>query len=271
MSSSKIYGWIPNIEGKVCSPERVRSKFAAVEELYNSDKEAYKKEYEQTYACDGSGKRITISHEQYGTVVIEALDKDGLCSIEITERKKDDAMATEVWVSKVWKEFRKIMDGCSNTLCDCTAMVPIYLEESEKTSVHEKIAETFIDALEQLSDGGNYILEPEISGPSPKNLIIWSGMAERSMKFSNIAKSNILYFDRFMDMYKDEFGKKAAKEYRKIMNSMGENARMIYESNMRKSEYGFKTQSASNRNNLMALSAIALGVIALCVVVLFIR
>ena len=140
------------------------------------------------------------------------------------------------------------MDGCSNTVCDCTAMVPIYLDLSAGQSIFERVSETFIKTIERNTDAGNHILGIIINGEGSKTPEDWETLWDKSTRLHNLSKSNHLYFGRFLNIYNKEFAPGRAEELSRIMSARCEKARIIYEDNMRKSEHGFKKESAAQTN-----------------------
>ncbi|MCL2786297.1 MAG: hypothetical protein FWD81_03645 [Methanomassiliicoccaceae archaeon] len=173
---------------------------------------------------------ITASCE-WGTIAIKILDERGICSIT-----PDDNMEKTSLNEKLWKEFRKILDGCSDTPADCTAMR--LLMTMDKGSVEETIANAFIDAMESTSDSGRHVI-----GKNPtESLKQWKRKTELTMNLYNIPRSNYMYFRRFMQIYSKEL-MAVKSDLDEIMKSRYEKAVIVADHNLRSSEFGFKTRS----------------------------
>jgi hypothetical protein len=105
--SQKRWGWVPNLsgKGKICSPGKISDEI----------ERRIKANYRYTYTYDGESK-ITASGK-LGKVEINIHDKNGICSLEIIENNAEYDIR-----EKVWEEFRTMLDACSNSVCDCSAM-----------------------------------------------------------------------------------------------------------------------------------------------------
>jgi len=262
MSADNIYGWIPNFDGKVCCEANVRSKIDDAVCECALGKGTMILNAACSYSYDVSGRTVTVSNDSCGTIEIDILNEGGICSLRITENKIKSDKGTKIWVGEVWAGFRKMVDGCSETVCDCTAMVPVYLGQDQ--SVYERIAEMFIETIGNEADFACRIVGRIINEKNEKSLDNWEALWDKSRKLQNVSKANRLYFERFLDIYKDEFSPQELDELRKMMNAGFERAKIAYDDNMRESEFGFKRESdkLNRRRFYIALASLVIAVLA---------
>ena len=262
MSFDNIYGWVPNIRGDVCHPAKVKSKIEeAVSVCPIGEGSALDTFCEYDYVV--SGNKITVSNDSCGIVEINIINEGGLCSINIIENRIKTEMGTRVWIGEVWKGFRKMTDGCSDTVCDCTAMNPIYLGPGE--SLYEKIADVFLETIEHETDFANRIVGRLIKEKNKKTLERWETLWNKSRNLQNISNANRLYFRRFLDIYGEEFSPERVDELNMMMDAWCEKARIAYEDNMRESEFGFKKASdkLNRRRYYIAAASLIIAVAAI--------
>jgi hypothetical protein len=267
MYAFKTYhGWVPNIGGRACAPEKIESKIRRM----NADP---REGYVFSFDHYPSEERIVAVHASRGTVEIKILDEGGLCSLCIKHAKmRMNATAERIWLGEVWKEFRRIMDGCSNTACDCTSMSPIFIGQSSgdgapygKPSIHKEMAEKFIETIERDTDVGNHIINPLIDNNKRKTLEDWKNLWDRSKELYNRIESNRLYFERFVEIYWVMFVPEEADNLRKIMAARYEKARIIYDDTMRMAEFGYKkvADEIGRRRFYVACASLVLAVLAI--------
>jgi len=263
MKIDNVYGWIPNIEGKVCCQENIRMRIDNADFACAIGAEVTVMSVFCEYSYDLSERKVVVSNESCGTIEIEILHEGGLCSIKIVENKLNSYKAAKVWIEEVWKGFRMIIDGCSGTDCDCTSMVPVYLEPGR--SVYEEIAQAFIRTLEYEADFANHVVGRIIRDKNKKSLNRWENLWGKANHLQNISLSNQLYFGRFLDIYRDEFTPERIEELTRIMDAWCDKARIAYESNMRESEFGFRKASdgLNRRRFYIAAASLAIAVLAI--------
>ena len=137
------WGWVPNIPGTICSGNEVKDKILR------------KKYGMYTYTYDSPKSEITAASDKLGTVVIKIRDEGGICSLEIKEsRGMEYDIRDEVWI-----EFRKMLDGCSDTVCNCDAMDQ--LADAGESEAEQAIAKAFIESMETTFDACRIMNEPK--------------------------------------------------------------------------------------------------------------
>ncbi|MCL2148466.1 MAG: hypothetical protein FWH47_03910 [Methanomassiliicoccaceae archaeon] len=227
MPTDSWWGWVPNISGDVCAPSNVEQVIKK-----NEGKREFLYEYR-------SRNKVVVS-TPWGKVNIDICDDGrGMCSLCIAETEVESDMTTEVRLQKVWKEFRKMLDSCSDEICDCIAMnQPIW---SDATRIEQSIADAFVSMMEEISDAGAYIPINFVEGPeTPEH---WAYRMGEAIKVCNIAKINHLYGVRFMEIYIDKFEVSRRVAIKKIMDTRRLKAETIYEAVTRLSEVRFKKHS----------------------------
>jgi len=263
MTLKNIYGWVPNIEGDVCSHEKVKTRIDnAALACAIGDKVTVLNVFCE-YSYDVSGNKITVSNDSCGTMEIEILRESGLCSLNIIENKLDNDKATKIWVEEVWKGFRMMVDGCSGTVCDCTSMLPIYLEPDQ--SIYEGIAKAFVEAMEYEADFANHVVGRIIRDKNKKTPDKWESLWGKANTLQNVSKSNQLYFRRFLEFYKDEFTPERVNELNRKMDAWCDKAKIAYENNMRQSEFGYKKAAdrLNRRRFYIAAASLAIAILAI--------
>ncbi|MDR0778711.1 MAG: hypothetical protein LBE48_04665 [Methanomassiliicoccaceae archaeon] len=267
MYTFKTYhGWVPNIGGRACSPDKVGSKIRVI----NTE---CRNEYVFSFDHDRSVTKITARHASRGTVEINILDDGGVCSLCIKHAKISvNADVERVWIGEVWKEFRRILDGCSNTVADCTAMFPICVDpfpdlpsrDAPPPSIHKEIAVKFIETIERDTDAGNHIIYPIINNAKIKTLEDWKSLWDKSKELYNRTRSNRLYFERFMEIYWVVFVPEEADNLHKMMDARYEKASIIYDDSMRKTEFGYKkvADEIGRRRFYVACASLVLAAMA---------
>ncbi|AIZ57210.1 hypothetical protein Mpt1_c13490 [Candidatus Methanoplasma termitum] len=266
MSVENIYGWVPNIRGNVCNPANIKSKIDEASLSYPKRENTSVLNIFCEYEYDISGNKIVVSNDLCGTVEINILHEGGLCSLNITKNKIKNDKGTKVWIAEVWRGFREMIDGCSDTVCDCTAMVPIYLNPGE--SLYEKIAEVFIETIEHETDFANRIVGRIIREKNTKTTSGWETLWNKSRNLQNVSNANQLYFRRFLDIYRNEFTPQRVDELNRMMNAWCDKAKIAYDDNMRESEFGFKKASDRLNRRRFYIAAASL-IIAVLAIVLF--
>ena len=194
---------------------------------------------------------------------INILDDGGYCSVEIEDKKPKLDLRTQVLIDDVWKGFRIIMDGCSGTVCDCTAAMPIYIEadeEPDEKSIFDKIAENFIRKIERETDGAIGVVGDIINKKDSKTLEDWEILWKKSRELQNLTKSNHLYFGTFLEIYKEKFSRERVEKLDKMMIARCEKARISYDDNMRGSEHGYKVKTAESTNKRISIAERSLNV-----------
>ncbi|MCL2317532.1 MAG: hypothetical protein FWC44_00545 [Methanomassiliicoccaceae archaeon] len=257
MTFDNIYGWVPNIEGNVCNPAVVKTRIDNADLVCGIGSKVSILNVLCEYAYDVSGTKVTVSNESCGTAEIEILHEGGLCSIKVIENKLNSDKGTKVWIEEVWKGFRMMVDGCSGTVCDCTSMVPIYVDPGQ--SVHERIAKAFLETIEYEADFANHVVGRIIRDKNKKTPNKWEILWGKANNLQNIAHSNQLYFRRFLDIYKDEFTPERIDELNRKMNAWCDKAKIAYENNMRESEFGYKRASDRLGRNRFYIAAASLA------------
>ena len=260
MTFDNIYGWVPNIEGNVCNPARVKTRIDDAALACDIDSKISVLNVFCEYAYDVSGNKITVSNDCCGTVEIEILHEGGLCSIKIIENILKSDKGTKVWIEEVWKGFRLMVDGCSGTVCDCTAMVPVYVDPGQ--SVYERIAKAFLETIEYEADFANHVVGRIIRDKNKKTINKWEILWGKANNLQNISNSNQLYFRRFLDIYKDEFTQERIVELNRKMNSWCDKAKIAYENNMRESEFGYKKAADRLNRRRFYIAAASLAIAA---------
>ncbi len=113
--------------------------------------------------------------EIYGTLESGSLDRSLLSS----------------HMRAMWDTFRKSIDGTSE-ISECSAM-DRPMNPPEDGNIHDAIVMRFIYALENISDYGTHVPSDD---PHEAALI--------ELRSGTGVDSNILYFDRFVDMFGNE-------------------------------------------------------------------
>jgi len=243
-----MWGWIPNLSGKICSSENL-------DEQLNGDK---------FFKWNGSENKITAS-DKIGTIEIRPRGEGGICRLEMTV-ETNDPVVRNVWASKMWKRFRATLDSCSTGICLCTAMDnPV--EDTEH--VEASLANAFINTMEIISDSGapsnnlhkfirlteekkNTTKKEELENLK-KRLKEWQTLFTSASNICNVSKTNKVYFDRFMDIYNDEL-KGARDNFKRIMDARYEKAEIIFEELLRRAEFEYKTLSGGiDRESLISI------------------
>ena len=232
------WGWVPNTLGDSLTKEYIKEKIdefnashspAGTGDPLNGYHMAPRSKTRDDWVfkysfVDGDAWNIKASCD-WGTSQIAVRDNGGICSITM-----GDGM--DLYEDKLWNEFRKILDGCSDTPADCTAMKKL-VAVNEK-SIEESIAYAFIDAMEKSSDSGNHVFRK-----NPAKVLGWARQTDASMRACNIPLSNQLYFERFLQIY-DEQLHAAKTKLEMVMKVRYEKARVVTDYNVRDSEFRFK-------------------------------
>lgn len=167
------------------------------------------------------------------------MDEMGLCRLTFTK----DGYDAIGYANGMWGAFRRIVDGCSDGLYDCTAMdspfdaffFPDDYAEQELKSPFVGISRRFLDAVESVSDlincfWGNDDIELNDDGDSVK----------MSVDQIAVARANRLYFDSFMLYYKNRF---TSDDWNGLSAEM--------DLRMRKAEIAFDNVSKTKDNRYM--------------------
>jgi len=223
----KKWGWIPNTSGDLFSKVYVREK---IESHSSAQTKNHSDSFTIMYSLDKDDAWEIEASFEGCKAKISLKDERGICSIAIDEKMENIAVI-------IWNDFRKILDGCSNTPVDCTAMKKLV---DDGSNIEASIANCFIDAMENSSDAGIHIV-----GSTAKKLKDWEGRTIVSMNLQTIIKSNHLYFERFVQMYEIELGEKKTN-LEAVMGARYKKAKTVSKNNLRHSEFGFERQSLKN-------------------------
>ena len=181
--------------------------------------------------------------------MIKIYDDKGICSLKIENNIHN--LNERILITDVWKDFRSILDSCSNDVCDCSAMdKPV---RSSEKDVRTAISGAFIVAMELLTDSPIYTETKRKRWKRVKEGIWrkeWEKRLVSAMRLCNVSKTNHVYFKGFLEIYGGCL--EDADRLEKIMDARYEKAKIVYEDTMRRSELGFK--KLSSNYTLMAIS-----------------
>lgn len=186
--------WVPNISGNVTSESNlmrlVHGRTVRTESFVFS------------FHCDEDGVDVSIDGLLFAH--IHPFNHRGLCEISdltgsgmvLEVLKNSDIGKGQEFIARhraLWVEFRKMIDGCSEG-CPCTAMdSPI--PYTDGSNPFDLIAQKFVRSLESTADSGFYA--SALGDESP------SSVAKRALMDETVNRSNVLYFQRYIDMYGD--------------------------------------------------------------------
>jgi len=226
----KKWGWIPNTSGDLFSKAYVKEK---IEGHCESQTKNYDGRFIFTYSFNnGDAWEIVASCGKH-KAKINFQDERGICSIVIDAE-------IENLVLILWNEFRIILDGCSNTPADCSAMKKL---ADDGSNIVVSIANCFTDAMERSTDVGIHI-GGKVSVPE-KRIKDWEDRTISSMRVQNIITSNYLYFKRFTQIYDEELGL-AKVNLEAVMRARYKKAKTVSNYNIRYSEFRFEKHSIRN-------------------------
>ena len=192
--------WMPNLSGKVFTKSNIRR-------LVNG-RTVHSGFF--SFRFDLKGDDIVASVDGESFASIRPVDRMGLCTIvDITgsslSLEAEDAEGSLVFIAMhraLWMELRRLVDGCSEG-CPCTAMdTPIVFDGTG--SMFDLVADKFVRSLESTADSGFYA--SALGDESP------SAVAKRVLIDETVNRSNVLYFQRYIDMYGDRMS--TAEDYR---------------------------------------------------------
>lgn len=181
-SSPFAVAWIPNISGTVSEPCRLAARLDGMERFPAASAPCH------LVHC--AGRTVSVSADDGVRLDFEFSDDRGICLVY--DRSETDLSASdrEIRCRSSWEIIRSCMDGTSE-YCRCPAMRrPVPIDGSCAT---DAIAKRFISSLESVSDLGAYI----DSGDGAE-------AASSQLAEDAASRSNILYFDRFVDMFHED-------------------------------------------------------------------
>lgn len=185
--------WVPNIGGKILEEQNIREKV--------DGREVDSGFFRFSFSYNGKGIDVSVDGTRFAS--IEPFDPMGLCRIKDATGSELDLDASggvksdehAVFIAKhraLWQEFRKLIDGCSAG-CPCTAMdnpIPYHHYDNP----FDLVAQRFARSLESTADSGFYT--DGLSDDVPM-----SEVAKRALMDETVNSSNVLYFQRYIDMY----------------------------------------------------------------------
>ena len=178
----------------------------------------------------------------WGTVEIIIRGKRGICSLRIIDTIVENEEERHVMMVNAWREFRSMLDSCSDEPINCVAMDrPILTEGS---CVEQSVVREFIDTMEGISDTGTYIRP--ISG----KLEYWEQRMKGAIKTYNLTRVNHLYGTRFLDLYAEEL-EDDIDRLRRTMDVRYRKAEVVYENIMSLSEAEYKSKSHNVSDRLL--------------------
>lgn len=234
MTPNYAWGWIPNLSGKASEKERIKYI------LSNADNIAG--------ISIVSDMTYEVSNDAFDTkIVLHIQDCAGLCKIEY-EGALDIQSALKI--ESLWRSFRKIFDGCSNTCCNCTAMDYLYFPKSDGKSdgkIHaiymeeakdeyEGLIRLFLENIESISDfcarvsNDPYFID-DLPGKTKKN---WKTLIDRVTESQSKCRSDYTYFKRFLSFYATKFSSDYIKEQTDHMSSRVEKAQIAIDDTLQK-------------------------------------
>ncbi|MCL1810781.1 MAG: hypothetical protein FWG41_00955 [Methanomassiliicoccaceae archaeon] len=110
--------------------------------------------------------------------------------------------------------------------------------EADARNVEKKIAQAFIDALENITDAVVYI-DGTSQGRQDKPEL-WENRMKNAIIMCNEAKTNHIYGTRFLEIYEHKFRLEERTSLKRIMDVRCQKAEMVYESKIRLAEVDFK-------------------------------
>lgn len=237
MSQSRTpiaFGWVPNIGKTVTSEKNLHSNVdGRTHRVTNSDRE-------YSFVCEG--RRITASMDGKEVVEIETLDDSGLCvvyGIRPNPKAENVHYDSSSMHGAVWATFRELVDSSSD-YCRCTAMDQL-IQISEECDVPEKgcmckeIVRRFIQALENITDVNIYVDD------DPHSKAVFE------LDLDSVVRANVLYMDRFVDIYAEHLGDEL-DDYKSQIRCRKEKVAMVR-------SYHSERHRIQNANNVEALIA----------------
>lgn len=216
MISTSAWGWIPNLSGVVSVESRLNDVLSKTD-LKNLK---IKLISDRTY--------IVVSNDFDKDITIDVVDDKGLCKInyQYDDDKYDE---TIIAVESLWRSFRRIFDGCSNTSCNCTAMASLYHPGKKQGMIHADVAKDeyhglarmFLENIEAITDSCYYIFstnDPRI-GLSINDNTWWRIAMDQTIRSDSLYRSDYVYFKRFMVFYSSKFTQEEYNEYLDHMSS----------------------------------------------------
>ena len=189
VSETRYVGWVPNISGRILSSDNIHLHFSS-HSSYSC--------IQYTFSCSFEGQIIFVcrkSDESNPIARIDLIDSKGLCYISPMNSK----LVKEELIG-VWVEFRMALDGCSGTVCDCTAMTDIFPLESNHII---PIMDGFIRCAEGITDYKNHISLKRIRVSKLKDVI----------NAQSKLYANKVYFDSFVRLYGDKLNPDVLQSY----------------------------------------------------------
>lgn len=180
-SSPFAVAWIPNISGMVSEPGRLAAR---LDGLVCSDASS------PHYAVGCVGRIVSVSVDSRARLDFEFSDDRGICHVYDRSETVLAPSEREVCCRSVWEIIRSRMDGTSE-YCRCSAMMsPVPIDGSHAP---DAIAKRFIASLESITDFDAFVDRRD------RNRAAVYQLAEDAA-----SRSNILYFDRFVDMFRGD-------------------------------------------------------------------
>lgn len=226
-----IYGvcWVPNIGGKVTSRNHLETNIT----------DSAVSVFGVSLHIMFDGKVVKVS-EPGGRmhIVIEPIDESGLCLIHANAEvypMSDDSPNDPILsyrIDALWIGFRHLIDGCSE-ICQCTAMDHVipYCDDSP----HDDLAGRFITTLENITDANTYARARDTSDRS---------VHEQVLLNETLMRTNILYFQRFVDIYADRL--KDCEDYRSQISCRKDKGEIV-------SHYNSESRSIGQATEIMEL------------------
>lgn len=175
--------WVPNFSGEILWKNRLTSKDGTKITLQD-----------ENLIISFDSKYVTISDNK-GIIhsIIEPLDSKGLCLIHAPNGTLDieDTTADEsqfVSANVFWIMFKNLTSDCFEP-CRCSAMDEII--PYNRVNPYDAIAKRFVTVLNNITDSAAYVKSPELA-------------RKYRLDDETILRTNILYFQKFIDLYHDE-------------------------------------------------------------------
>lgn len=179
-----LCGWVPNLSGLVCDGERIESRI----ETWNRLADTRSDVTFRFRLCneDGTNRVDAIAN---GKLVssIEIIDRAGLCRIVVEDNPRAHYSA-----DMVWGQFKLMLDGGTTTVYQCTAADRLVIK-GDLDEV-EAIANWFVSTMEKDADFSAHVIDRKFSRTDDHESPSYITKARYSV--------NKLYFDAFMDFYK---------------------------------------------------------------------
>lgn len=209
--------WLPSLSGRVFEGD-FTAKLSDYR-ITGSESQPFRFIVQEEHACNAFITVIAQPREIDRStdllkdgVVIDVMDPYGIC--RLTSNGSPESMMIGAWTA-----FRVALDGCSSTRFTCSAMsIPIENRGPEPIP-YESLARCFLKSMETNVDVTAYL-----TGGAFR----WARRENPVCKPRAESDSNTVYFEAYMDLYRDRFTDDELHRLTEEMSRRSRKAEMAY-------------------------------------------